>query len=108
MQLREREDGTFCIPMTLTFDTATPDHVILKLEKPMADSNLPEYCETLPLYGDLMDVEAFRNACKTGMYTDYDGHGCPVRDNLMADEEIKPSQVATIPNDATHVMWFNR
>ena len=58
---------------------------------------------------DVYTVEEFKRYCEARMFIDYDGFGHPVRDG-KADEDIcvKPSRVAEIPADATHVVWFNR
>jgi hypothetical protein len=67
------------------------------------------YNKALPDYGDLMSVEKFKEYCRDGCFIDYDGHGYPVKDNKMTyDIIIKPSKLKDIPNDTTHIMWFNR
>lgn len=59
-------------------------------------------------FGDLFTVDEFRNMCKMGAFIDYDGYGHPVRDNLVNnDEAVVPSKM-NIPDDATHIIWFNR
>lgn len=62
---------------------------------------------------DLMTVEEYLAAVKAGAIIDYDGMGAPVRDGLEAEMPgtiwIYPSQgVSAIPQDATHINWFNR
>lgn len=58
---------------------------------------------------DVYTVQDFRDAVKSGAFIDYDGYGYPVRNGLANDKMIiKPSQVTGIPEDATHVVWFNR
>lgn len=59
---------------------------------------------------DVYTVAEFMDHVREGSFIDYDGHGHPVRDGL-ADETIfiNPSSAhALIPNDATHIVWFNR
>lgn len=58
---------------------------------------------------DVYTIDEFRTLCSNGMFIDYDGHGYPVRDGL-ADPNlmIKPSYLDAIPEDATHIVWYNR
>ena len=57
---------------------------------------------------DVYTVEEFRVLCECGAFIDYDGFGHPVK-NGYADTQImvKPSKM-NIPNDATHIVWYNR
>ena len=66
------------------------------------------YDKECPEYGDLMLVEDFQKHCKAGSFIDYDGYGCPVREGKMMSLYIYPSDLITIPEDATHIIWFNR
>ena len=58
---------------------------------------------------DVYTVEGFKEFCEDGAFIDYDGVGHPVKNDL-ADESIwiKPSRLDEIPEDATHIVWFNR
>lgn len=60
------------------------------------------------IYGDVMTVEEFRGGVESGGFTDWDGHGHPVKDNM---EDIGwyvfPSEMK-IPADATHIAWYNK
>lgn len=59
---------------------------------------------------DVYTVEEFMSHVASKSFIDYDGFGHPVKDKL-ADESIfvYPSNAKeTIPDDATHVVWFNR
>lgn len=68
-----------------------------------------DYSETLPSYGDLMTIDEYKENVASGMFIDYDGSGHPVKDAKMARNRVKPSQCPNdIPEDATHIMWFNR
>jgi len=68
-----------------------------------------EYTEPLPDFGDLMTVADFVDNCKDNFFVDYDGNGHPVKDGkMMWSLTIKPSRLDMIPNDATHIMWFNK
>jgi hypothetical protein len=58
---------------------------------------------------DVYTVDEFRNLVEAGMFIDYDGFGHPVKDG-KADSGINiyPSQVSKIPEDATHIVWYNQ
>lgn len=58
---------------------------------------------------DVYTRQEFREACEDTVFIDEDGFGYPVKDN-MADPDIvvKPSKLNRIPDDATHIVWFNR
>lgn len=58
---------------------------------------------------DVYTVEEFVAQCKSGAFIDYDGFGWPVKVD-MADKDIcvYPSRLESIPQDATHIVWFNR
>lgn len=58
---------------------------------------------------DVYTVEEFTEQCTSGAFVDYDGFGYPVKDSL-ADVEIYiyPSGLDQIPEDATHIVWFNK
>ena len=59
--------------------------------------------------GEIMTVDNFRDAVAAGAFIDYDGFGYPVKNGKYDDDfVIIPSQVSKIPDDATHIMWFNR
>ena len=67
------------------------------------------YWEEIPEYGDAMTVEEFKDDVNTGCLIDYDGFGHPMKDGKMAGHlDIYPSRVDIIPEDATHIIWFNR
>ena len=58
---------------------------------------------------DVYTVEEFKDLCRSGAFVDYDGFGYPVKDS-HADPRawIQPSNLADIPKDATHIVWFSR
>lgn len=71
--------------------------------------------------GELMTVAEYLGCVLMGGFIDYDGFGYAVKDgkvartNLWGDNQkdaidpIKPSKgVTCIPEDATHIIWFNR
>jgi len=70
---------------------------------------MADYNKQIPDYGYLLEVQEYLEECGS-MFTDYDGHGHPVKDDSMNGSiYIKPSNVGRdIPKDATHIMWFNR
>lgn len=69
------------------------------------------YTEPIELWGyaDTMSVDRFKRCVKSGLFIDYDGFGYPAKSKFVNPHiEIKPSRVAEIPADATHIVWFNR
>lgn len=58
---------------------------------------------------DVYTVEEFIECCNDGAFIDSDGSGYPVKDTL-ADRSISiyPSNLKKIPNDATHIVWYNK
>ncbi|RJR12836.1 hypothetical protein C4588_01670 [Candidatus Parcubacteria bacterium] len=67
------------------------------------------YSEDIPDYGDLMDVAEFQEACRLHYFIDYDGYGHPAKNGKMDGRaNIFPSKYFELPEDATHVVWFNR
>ena len=70
---------------------------------------MSQYREKLPEYGDLIPKKSFISSCKSHGFIDYDGHGYPVKGKKMNSQiTIYPSRVSEIPEDATHIIWFNR
>ena len=58
---------------------------------------------------DVYTVDEFRACCAQGAFIDYDGFGHPVKDNLFdGDIDIRPSRLHEIPEDATHIVWYNK
>jgi len=71
------------------------------------------YTEPLPTgsqaNGDLYEVGPFIASCRDHGLIDYDGYGHPVKDlKIDRDIDVYPSRWRDIPDDATHVIWFNR
>jgi len=81
---------------------------MLHTEYSMAKALKLEYDIPLSTYGDLIEIKEFIDCCEGGGFIDYDGNGLPVLDNKMGDYRIKPSQRKYIPEDCTHIMWYNR
>ena len=66
-------------------------------------------------YADIMTLKEFDSCVDSGAFIDYDGFGFPILDNGEAilddwdDNAIKPSDYKTwIPENTTHVVWYNR
>ena len=58
---------------------------------------------------DVYTVEEFRDCCDSKAFVDYDGWGYPVKEKKAArNVKIQPSVVECIPEDATHIVWYNR
>jgi len=90
----------------------------IKFSKPAGYTKPVKFSST-GNYGDVSDdeddeddvytVEEFKEYVADGMFIDYDGHGYPVKDGLAdATIIIFPSNIKKIPNDATHIVWYNR
>ena len=58
---------------------------------------------------DVYTVDEFKFACRDGAFVDYDGDGHPVKDHMINTSIlVKPSKWNEIPEDATHIVWYNR
>lgn len=67
------------------------------------------YNEPIPGYGDVLTVREYIEAISQGVFNDDDGHGIVARNGLMDSRNICPSDGLTyIPEDATHIVWFNK
>lgn len=55
-----------------------------------------------------MTIKEFNERCDKKGFIDYDGFCYPVKDNKHAMLQIYPSERHLIPDDATHIVWFNR
>ena len=67
------------------------------------------YVVKLPEYGDLLGREEFIQDVEAGCFTDYDGYGHPVKNDLMDDTiTVWPSKISLLPEDCTHIIWFNK
>lgn len=66
--------------------------------------------------GYLMTAGDFKEACDQGMFIDYDGHGDLVKNGKIVTKRnqdnhpqwISPSNRHTIPEDVTHILWYNK
>ena len=63
--------------------------------------------------GHLMTVQEFKDDCWRGVFNDYDGSGDLVKDGAVIVKRIddswivKPSNRHAIPDDITHILWYN-
>jgi len=62
----------------------------------------------LPDYGELMTRQDWLETVEGGGFIDYDGNGAPSDGKKMSRAVIYPSIADQLPQEATHVMWFNR
>ena len=80
------------------------------------DEDLPDWFENNVEYsaepynmGDMLTVEEFVEMAKSAGLINYDGFGHPVKDGKLCPTiEIRPSRYWEIPEDATHIQWYNR
>lgn len=69
----------------------------------------PDYGDAISGEDEFMFREEFIGACSVFAYVDDDGYGYPCMNGLMARTcIIQPSEVHTLPESTTHIMWFNR
>ena len=53
---------------------------------------------------DIYTVEEWNAAVESGMFTNWDGSGYWVKNDLKSDDEV----FSTLQEDATHVVWYNK
>jgi len=58
--------------------------------------------------GDVMTLTEFLRGVVRGVLTSDDGTAKAVKGNRRSQEPINPCDLNTIPQDATHVIWFNK
>jgi len=58
---------------------------------------------------EVYTVQEFKELVENGALIDYDGYGYAVK-NGKANPNIQiwPSEIEDIPEDATHIVWYNR
>lgn len=78
------------------------------IEASLESTDIVRYDKPIPDYGDVMDVQLYKESVSSGLFVDSDGHGRPVKDGLVGNMTLCPSQVDFLPEDATHVVWFNK
>ena len=57
---------------------------------------------------DKMTVRKFKQYVRGGMLTDYDGFGVPYRYDEKLKGRVYPSTLDYIPDNCTHVVWYNK
>ncbi len=71
--------------------------------------HLGNYTTPKHRFCDTMTVEEFLGCVACDHFTDDDGYGHPMKNDL---EDISiyifPSQCQQIPEDATHICWYNK
>jgi len=67
-----------------------------------------EYTEDLYEDDDVMTVQDFFKAVHMNFLGLDDGFGCPVKDGKAAKLNISADQLDLIPEDATHIVWYNK
>jgi len=71
----------------------------------MTESN---YTDDIPDFADVMTKDDFIvQVLQNGFFTPDDGSGYPAKDGKM-DRTRDVFPLAGIPDDATHVAWFNK
>jgi hypothetical protein len=67
------------------------------------------YVTQIPEYSYLIERKEFIKEVKSSLFTDYDGFGHPAKDDLMDQTVyIWPSRISSLPEDCTHIVWFNK
>ena len=61
------------------------------------------YDQPIPDYADVIDITQFKSAVDSGCITPDDGSGHPVKNGMMDSRDC-----FELPDDATHVAWFNK
>ena len=57
----------------------------------------------------IMTIDDFKDKVENMVFCDYDGLGYPMKDGKMCNSIIiRPSRLFEIPDDATHIAWYNR
>lgn len=81
-----------------------------RYRRPIRFSTVNNYGKTRNNEDDVFTVAEFKEACAVYCFVDDDGWGYPMNDQGYADPTtlIKPSNLSAIPEDATHIVWYNR
>jgi hypothetical protein len=66
----------------------------------------------MPDYGDVFTVQEFMEGVRDRLFMDYDGTGYAAKliegQVLLSSVLARPSRIHEIPEDATHIAWFNK
>lgn len=57
---------------------------------------------------DIYTIEEFTECVEIGGFNDYDGCGCAAKDGKKTGRSYYPSEIDEIPEDATHIVWYNK
>ena len=69
----------------------------------------PAYREDPQEDDDIYTIHDFKESVELGLFIDDDGFGHPMKDGkINPDFNVQPSAVENIPEDATHVVWYNK
>ena len=66
------------------------------------------YTSRLSANDVIFTIEEFRAMVADRTLIDYDGWGCPVKNGFSNGKQMYPSDAASIPEDATHFVWYNK
>ena len=93
----------------LRFDSMTREEAkLLGVEPNYERHSGPVYDVEIDDDDHVFTVDEFKECCLTGGFTNYDGFGYPAKNGKAAKVHIRPSTLEKIPDDATHIVWFNR
>jgi len=64
------------------------------------------YGQTIPEYGcEIFTIKVFDKCVKKGLFINDNGSAYYVKDNKMCRDE---EYFSSVPDDATHVVWFSK
>ncbi len=67
------------------------------------------YTKVVDDFAEVMTVADYIDSVKCGGFIDEDGFGYPIKDNKAnTDIWLYPSELSKLPEDATHVAWYNK
>lgn len=91
----------------LTQEKATPRPV--PLDDPAAVKTARYRERVMPELGSLYTVDEFKRQCTIGTFVAGDGFGSPIKDGWLDPAyDVYPSRLQEIPEDATHILWYNK
>lgn len=84
---------------------------ILEIKKELPFGNkeplIPDY-QYNPA-GHIITVKEYLENVNANIFTNYDGHAYPIKNNKMARNiRLKPGKISDIPSDAEQIGWFNK
>jgi hypothetical protein len=85
------------------------EHNGSRIFEPMLVSRYTESCPKDPEECAIMTVEDFIASVRDGSLIDYDGYGNPMKEGRIDPRcYVSPSNLNSIPEDATHIAWYNK